>query len=168
MDSKNKLLIIVLAVGVFGFYISNGTWAYIQDTITSKGNTISTAFVQLLVDGNPTNMEIFEIKNAIPSSNATLIKTITLRNNGTSNGRVFVQFIPEGGTFNNTNELTILIGDVTLFSNSTNMASNPVYLNEISQKSIITPDLVYIYTGEQNGEVCKFDLVFSIQATRLF
>jgi hypothetical protein len=165
MDSKNKLLIIVLAVGVFGFYISNGTWAYIQDTITSKGNTISTAFVQLLVNGNSINMETFEIKNAIPSSNATLIETITLQNNGTSNGRVFVQFIPEDGTFNDANELTIMIGDVTLFSNLTNMASNPVYLNEISQKSIITPNLVYIYTGTKNEKAYKFDLVFSIKAT---
>jgi hypothetical protein len=165
MDSKNKLLIIILVVGMFGFYISNGTWAYIQDTVTSKENTISTAFVQLLVNGNPTNMETFEIKGAIPSSNATLIKTITLQNNGTSNGRVFVQFIPEDGNFTDANELTIMIGDVTLFSNLTNMASNPVYLNEISQKSIITPNLAYIYTGQTDEKAYKFDLVFSIQAT---
>lgn len=164
MNSKNKILIIIFTIGVLSFQIANGTWAYSHDTIASKGNKISIGYAQLLIDGDIANTGEFKLKDVIPSSNATLVKTITLQNIGTSNGKVFVQFIPMDGTFNHAGELTIMIGDVALFSNNTNMASDPVYLSEIPPESIITPDLVYIYTGNKNNRVYKFDLVFSTLA----
>lgn len=149
---------------MLNFLVANGTWAYIQDSVTSTENKISIGYVQLWVDGYLTNTEGVELTNLMSSSNATLVKTITLQNKGTSNGKVFVQFIPMDDNFTDANELAILIGDVLLFSNKINTASDPTYLGEISPESEITPNLIYIYEGNESDKTYRFDLVFSTKA----
>ena len=164
MDSKTKILIFTFSIGILSFLIANGTWAYVQDSVTSTGNNLSIGYIQLLIDGTPTNVKNFELTNLNSSGDYIAFDNITLQNKGTDNGKVFVQFISLDNNFTDANELEILIDDVLLFSNKINMASDPIYFGEIAPGSEITPNLVYIYNGNESNKTYKFYLSFSAKA----
>jgi len=88
-----KIIKSLLAIVVISAVAGTATWAYFSDTETSEGNTFSAGTLDLKVDGeDDPNLVPYEMSDLTPGEYHQA-GTVTLKNEGSIDGRVFVKVL---------------------------------------------------------------------------
>jgi spore coat-associated protein N len=162
---NKKILLSLFTIGLLACIASAGTWAYFQDTVTSSGNTITTATLtsQYALDGSGTWIPFsgdtgntfgpFNFSYAVPGDTAKVVKAISFKNLGNTPATVTATI--SNTTTANVVGLTITVGSQTIYSSGT-FTTTPVILGTagIAGATPVDGTIKYTYTdsGSQNGD----------------
>lgn len=180
---NKKIILSLFTIGLLACIASAGTWAYFQDTVTSSGNTITTATLtskyELDSSGTWTSFSgdtgntfgPFNFSYAVPGDQDKLVKAISFENTGNTPATVIATITPEG-TAPDVPGLTITVGDQTIYSSGT-FTTTPVTLGTAGIGGATPVDgsikYTYIDSGSQNtyeGQALVFDMSVAERATQ--
>jgi alternate signal-mediated exported protein len=170
-----KILLSVFTIGLLACVAGAGTWAYFQDTVTSSGDTITTATLtsEYALAGSATwnpfsgdtgnTFGPFNFSYAVPGDTDKLVKAISFENTGNTPATVTATITPEG-TVPNVVGLTVTVGNQTIYSSGT-FTTTPVILGTAGAAGATPVDgsIKYTYadSGSQNdneGNAVVFDM----------
>lgn len=84
---NKKVILSILIIGTVATLASVGTWAYVQETVTSTGNGITVGTLHLIIYPDT---QVLTIEGVSPGSSGSLGQTIT--NSGTVPGKLKIVF----------------------------------------------------------------------------
>lgn len=186
MKTNKKIVFSILTIGILAVSASALTWAYVQDTITSTGNGVTTGSIKLCVDyieSDPNNVVMVPgtvINNVMldkPIYSGTYvperqIEPIYIQNLGTQKGKLYVQFQPTDEGLGRGSGVQINLYDdskkISLYDNGNNLApvtSDPVYICDVPPGGALTTlNLMYRLadTGENQNNIAGKELTFKL------
>jgi predicted ribosomally synthesized peptide with SipW-like signal peptide len=161
---NKKILLSVFTIGLLACVAGAGTWAYFQDTVTSSGNTITTATLTSKYELHASGTWIpfsgdtdntfgpFNFSYAVPDDTDKVVEAIEFENTGNTPATVIATITPVG-TVPDVAGLTITVGDQTIYSSGT-FTTTPVTLGTAGAAGVTPVDgsVKYTYTdsGSQN------------------
>jgi spore coat-associated protein N len=163
---NKKILLSLFTIGLLACIASAGTWAYFQDTVTSSGDTITTATLtsEYALAGSGTWVPFsgdtghtfgpFNFSYAVPGDLNKVVEAISFHNMGNTPATVTATITPVG-TVPDVAGLTITVGSQTIYSGG-EFTTTPVILGTagIAGATPVDGTIKYTYTdsGSQNGD----------------
>lgn len=159
-----KALFGILTLSIVAFILSNGTFAYFQDMVTSTGNSVTTgtwnSTVTITSGPYDYKSKLDEVRDVIDPNTPYTIPGDTGKIT-----KLYAQLALEGGGFNQPGDLVLTLNGVKIYENGVNLAQNPIYIADIpaGATNIFTPVFTYSQTSFGNNGNRKLSLTYTKQ-----
>lgn len=91
---NKKIILSILIIGCIATVAGAGTWAYFDDTQSVYTNTVNTGTVDLIPGSS--GLDAFTISNIVPGQSNSAAKTVSVKNNGNVDARLYAKITTSG------------------------------------------------------------------------